>query len=287
MTLWVRIDANIGENPKVWELADRLSGLRGVSAESPRRENGVRAETCVGLLVILFGKVAAHAPSGDVADVSDALLERWAGWAGEPGAFAAAFRDLFVTDGHIDGWAERQGKLVERAERERERWQRRKSAPNSAETPRSDAGVSAEESAARNGTVRITTPLPPEGAARPNGKRPRPADKPAPSDDERAVLDHYRAVHPRRRPGDKETAAVRRALGWGYTVPELCEAIDGNAADEWHRERGKHELEYVLRNNGKIDDFRARVEVSRGVPAIDPVTGLPNADGLRALAAVR
>jgi hypothetical protein len=27
--------------------------------------------------------------------------------------------------------------------------------------------------------------------------------------------------------------------------------------------------------------------VSRGVPAIDPVTGLPNADGLRALAAVR
>lgn len=135
MTLWIRIDANIGENPKVWELA----ALRGVSAEA-----------CVGLLVILFGKVAEHAPSGDVAQVPDPLLERWAGWSGEPGAFARDFRALFASAGVIDGWAERQGKLIERANKERERWQRRNSAEKRAEL----RGDSAEESAARNVTVR-------------------------------------------------------------------------------------------------------------------------------------
>lgn len=133
MALWIRIDANIGDHPNVWKLAE----LRGVSAVA-----------CVGHLVMLFGNVAEYRPHGDVSDVPDHLLERWAGWGGEPGTFAASFRDLFVSDGVIDGWAERQGALIERAEKERERWHRRKL-----------RGDSTEESAARNVTVRNTETL--------------------------------------------------------------------------------------------------------------------------------
>ena len=68
---------------------------------------------------------------------------------------------------------------------------------------------------------------------------------------------HYRAVHPSRRPGDKDRKAVRRALGT-YTAAELCEAIDGNASDKWHIEHKLHGLAFVLRDNEKIDTFRAR-----------------------------
>jgi hypothetical protein len=75
------------------------------------------------------------------------------------------------------------------------------------------------------------------------------------------VLAHYVRTHPRRRPGPSDRKAVERAFGWGYAPSELCEAITGNAEDDWHRERKKHELPYVLRNNGLIDGFRAKSEV--------------------------
>ena len=71
------------------------------------------------------------------------------------------------------------------------------------------------------------------------------------------VLEHYVSVHPLRRPGDKAATIVRRALET-YSAEELIAAIDGNAGDAWHREKGKHELDYVLRDNEKIDSFRLR-----------------------------
>lgn len=115
-------------------------------------------------------------------------------------------------------------------------------------------------------------------------KRPAraPDDRPA-TPDEQAVLAHYTAVHPKRRPGQKEVGVVRRALALGYTVAELCGAIDGNAGDPWHQEKGKHELSYVLRDNEHIDDFRLRVEATAPKPAVDPLTGLPNLHGLQVL----
>lgn len=83
---------------------------------------------------------------------------------------------------------------------------------------------------------------------------------PSPPAAEQLVAAHYLAVHPRRRVGSKDRGVIRRALTLGYSATELCEAIDGNASDDWHREKHKHELSYVLRDTGKIDGFRTRAE---------------------------
>lgn len=91
--------------------------------------------------------------------------------------------------------------------------------------------------------------------------------RPAAPPDERvdAVLAHYRQRHPRRRPGNtKDLTAIRRALKQ-YTVEEIRLAIDGNAFDPWHAARAKHELPYVLRDSGMIDQFIALAEA--GTPA--------------------
>ncbi len=60
----------------------------------------------------------------------------------------------------------------------------------------------------------------------------------------------------------------------GYTPGELTEAIDGNARDIWHVERGKHELGYVLRDNGHIDDFRAMFEAQKNPAQTNGKLGL-------------
>ena len=84
-----------------------------------------------GHVVMTWGGVAEHRVNGDIKNVPDAALERWAQWYGRPGRFAAVFRELFVgSTGAITGWVERQGKLIERAAAERARKLRGSSAEN-------------------------------------------------------------------------------------------------------------------------------------------------------------
>lgn len=69
------------------------------------------------------------------------------------------------------------------------------------------------------------------------------------------VVAYYCAVHPKRKViGDKPRALIRKGLE-NFSAADLCAAIDGNANDEWHRERRKYELSYVLRNAEKISEF--------------------------------
>jgi hypothetical protein len=74
------------------------------------------------------------------------------------------------------------------------------------------------------------------------------------------VLAHYLARFPRRHASPEQAKIVAKALLLGYTASDLCEAIDGNASDEWHVARRKHELSYVLRNAEIIDSMRAKLE---------------------------
>jgi hypothetical protein len=80
-----------------------------------------------------------------------------------------------------------------------------------------------------------------------------------------AVLAHYLALHPGRRPFDGDgkpkapaQRAVKKALGWGFTVDQLKAVLSANAADAWHRTHKKHELEYVFRTEDKVRGWLER-----------------------------
>lgn len=109
MKLWIRVDADAPDDPAVTELADVL---------------GVDDAHAFGLCTRVWCRMAPHATSGQLDDVQDGTIERWAGWRGERGAFAAAFRARFVRDGAVLGWEDRQGALMTRRERDRERMHR-------------------------------------------------------------------------------------------------------------------------------------------------------------------
>ncbi len=72
---------------------------------------------------------------------------------------------------------------------------------------------------------------------------------------------HYVRRHPKRRPGGRDRKLIERQLAT-YSPAELCEAIDGNADDDWAQRTGKHELGWTLRDNGQIDTYRAKADVA-------------------------
>lgn len=63
---------------------------------------------------------------------------------------------------------------------------------------------------------------------------------------------------------------LRERLREGYTPEDLCRAIDGCFGDPWHRDRDKHELEYVVRDQSKVEDFLNREERNGGPPEERP-----------------
>jgi hypothetical protein len=268
---WIRVHANLAERPVIDRAVDAL---------------GVSYHEAMGLLVEFWGNVSQHAVGGLIADVSDRQVERWANWRGEPGCFAGFIRERHTDEhGRINEWDEYAGLLEHRRAVDRER----KRATNE---QRRSAGIPSESQRNSNGnpqtsssTIRdededetkrdaSTAEVPVESTSdstdahftadhshrrpqrRPSNKRQAGLAALVPTADEQRVLDHYRTVHPRRRPGDdKDIGAIREALARGYAPDQLCEAIDGNAGDIWHKDRSKHELPYVLRDNGKIDTF--------------------------------
>jgi len=119
MTQWVAVDTSIGDDPRIWKLADSC---------------GVSAEAAVGLHVMLLAKVSEHRPDGDLS-VSDGLLEKWAGWRGMPYAFAPHYRALFLdAAGKLIEWDEVNGKHLKKLAKERERWHERNRDKSAEET---------------------------------------------------------------------------------------------------------------------------------------------------------
>lgn len=98
MTLWIRVDADTADNPKVGRFAAKL---------------GLSVEAAVGHLVRVWGKMAEQNSDGKLAGVRGITIESWANWRGKKGRFADAFRRTFVVKGGIvKGYGERQGKLI-------------------------------------------------------------------------------------------------------------------------------------------------------------------------------
>lgn len=150
MKLWVRLNADSPRDPRAGKLSDLL---------------GIPQRLGYGMLVAVWCAMAEHAPDGDLSAVSDSTINEWAGWhrgersrSAQPD-FSSSFRSLFLDEsGRDPDYAEQQGKLVERARRDRERMARRGGdGEQSPEFSRNLREIATEASPLRNGTERNET----------------------------------------------------------------------------------------------------------------------------------
>ena len=77
------------------------------------------------------------------------------------------------------------------------------------------------------------------------------------------IVEYYRATHPTRgkniKPGSSDWKRIRRALQDGNTVSDLQKAIFGNNLCPWHQNvPAGHSIEYIFRNQSKIEGFIER-----------------------------
>lgn len=78
-------------------------------------------------------------------------------------------------------------------------------------------------------------------------------------DDAVQVFEHWQSVtgHKLAKLDAGRVKAIKGRLKDGYTVSQICKAIDGNHADPWHRENLVDKLDYICKN---IDKFIAIAE---------------------------
>jgi hypothetical protein len=129
---WIRISCGFLEDPKIQAIADACR---------------VRLAEAAGCIVGVFARLPEHAPEGDLAQVSDATLERWAAWEGKKGAFAQAFRAVLCTGTVVTKWDEYNGRAITKAEKEADRvraWRAEQKAKREAERAAKKAGATAD-----------------------------------------------------------------------------------------------------------------------------------------------
>lgn len=116
---WLRVETTAPTSDVVGELAERLE------------IDPIQAWGHYSACILQFGD---HCVDGNAASISDTSLEQWAGWRGERGRFAHAFRARCVDDaGIVRGWW-RQEKLLARQLRDRTKRSRGRKTPV-ADTP--------------------------------------------------------------------------------------------------------------------------------------------------------
>ncbi|CAN5922079.1 hypothetical protein BH11GEM2_BH11GEM2_38250 [soil metagenome] len=104
---WIAVAVDIAADPAVHRMADALR---------------VRVPEIVGLLALTFGRMAQHAPNGQLGSVPDSVIETWALWHGKKGRFAQQFRaELCDGSGLVIEWEEYNGAAIRRAESARDR----------------------------------------------------------------------------------------------------------------------------------------------------------------------
>jgi hypothetical protein len=112
--LWIRVSAALANDADVRALARHLFAPAERNGTNSTLSHDSSADVPAwlavaateGFLVNVWSQVAEHREDGVIADVDDDLLEQWARWRGEPGRFAGAFVERFVSAGKINRWDE-------------------------------------------------------------------------------------------------------------------------------------------------------------------------------------
>lgn len=86
------------------------------------------------------------------------------------------------------------------------------------------------------------------------------------------VIEHYRSLHPRARPGDAERKKIRARLKEGYSPEDLCRAIDGQHAtphNQGHNDRGQTylSLELAMRDSSHVARYIEATNGPRRIPS--------------------
>lgn len=81
------------------------------------------------------------------------------------------------------------------------------------------------------------------------------------------VFEHWKVImdHPRAKLDLARARVIRARLADGYTLEDLCMAVDGNAASAWHQgENDRHtvydQLSLILRDGEHVERFMAAGE---------------------------
>lgn len=106
---------------------------------------GLSQARAVGYLVMFWGAAALNTTDGMVGHLTDVQIERWAGWDGKRGRFAAWLRaEHLDDDGRPNDWSEYAGKLATSREkaRDKKRKQRGQHGDNTGDCPGDKVGDS-------------------------------------------------------------------------------------------------------------------------------------------------
>lgn len=139
MASWIRVDTNLGRDPRV---------LRA------KRLLGVSAPTMLGMLVLLESEIAERHPSGELAAFDLETLADWGDWTGDLSLFERAI-GVLTEGGKLFNWDQTQGRRLEELAKdaERKRQEReRKAALRAARRAKGDA-VDDEERVEEEGTA--------------------------------------------------------------------------------------------------------------------------------------
>lgn len=277
---WIRVEADIVDHPKTGRLEVLLNN------------------PCAGWYVMrALSWLSRFCPTGHVRDTDGTSLERSCQWSGAPGELLSAL----VTAGWLDevrnggwewhDWTEHQGKVADRAKKERERkatYRARLRAEADQQrvggVPQLSHGTSAGRPAQRDETRRdetvVTTlssssELDAVGAGREQLVLEPDLQEKAPTtdvaleekltDDEFQVFEHWRT---KRRPRAKASPERKRIIAKAlklYSVADLQRAIDGVAKSPHHMgQNDRHtvydDIELILRDAKRIEGFIALAE---------------------------
>ena len=273
------------KHPKTYDLMARLN---------------VDRPTALGLLTLLWDFTEDSAIQGDIGKWPDGAISRACEWIGEPTVFVTALASAHWIDPHpkfryvVHDWPDHcqrwvRGKLAKlglsflncyadgsivattlaTTEATIEPSPTRGTEPNRTEpnrTLRRTEPNRTEPNRTEPFGVASATPCAATAARK---ARKKPAENR--SEDVLAVFAHYRTYHsgtfPAPKSGMKEWVKVRARLSEGYTVADLCAAIDGCHRSPYHcgeNEKGKvyQNLELIVRDATHVEDLRATPEHS-------------------------
>jgi hypothetical protein len=249
---WIKVRTNLWSDPRVSQLCD-LTG-QGKAA-------------VIGALYWLWASADEHTEDGHMPGLSLKGIDRETGI---PGMGAALVEIEWVTDNirgvtltrfdeHNGASAKQRAQTAKRVSSYKERVKVTPESQNG-NAHNVNSALPREEKSKRREEVNQNLKVKPTV----DGESPPDRRAPPKRDDALEVFEHWQTVmaKPSAKLDAKRVKAIKARLADGYTVGDLCKAIDGNKADAWSqgandRRTPYNDIELICRDGPKVDKFMA------------------------------